>query len=138
MDAIHLPTLNAGLNTAALILLLCGFIAIKKNNRKLHAGFMIGAVVVSGLFLTSYLIYHYSAGHVKYEQEGAIRYIYYTILITHVILAAVVPFLAIFLLLSAWKQQFERHKRVARWAFPVWVYVSVTGVIVYLMLYQMG
>ncbi len=96
---------------------------------------MVSAFCVSILFLISYLIYHYEVGSVRFTGQGWIRTVYFTILISHTILAAAVPFLAVITLYRAFKGDFVRHRRIARWTFPIWVYVSVTGVIVYLLLY---
>jgi putative membrane protein len=133
----QLPSLNAVLNSLSAILLICGFVMIRKGNVSAHRAFMVSAFVTSILFLTSYLIYHYHAGSKPFPGVGPIRALYFTILITHTILAAVVPFLAVITLYRAAKGNFEKHRKIARWTLPVWLYVSVTGVIVYWMLYQM-
>jgi uncharacterized membrane protein YozB (DUF420 family) len=133
----QLPSLNAVLNSLSAILLICGFVMIRKGKVSAHKAFMVSAFVTSILFLTSYLIYHYHAGSKPFPGVGPIRAVYFTILVTHTILAAVVPFLAVITLYRAAKGNFEKHRRIARWTLPVWLYVSVTGVVVYWMLYQM-
>ncbi len=130
-----LPTLNACLNALSGFLLIAGYFQIKKGNTRLHKRLMVSAFCVSILFLISYLIYHYEVGSVRFTGQGWIRTVYFTILISHTILAAAVPFLAVITLYRAFKGDFVRHRRIARWTFPIWVYVSVTGVIVYLLLY---
>lgn len=136
MSVNDLATVNAILNGCATVLLLTGWIYIKrKRDRQTHKRVMIGAVVVSALFLTSYLIYHYYVGSVPYPYHDWTRPVYFAILIPHVILAAVmVPFILI-ALWWAFTSQFDRHVRVVRWVWPVWMFVSLTGVIIYLMLY---
>lgn len=130
-----LPTLNACLNALSAVLLIAGYVQIKRKNARTHKRLMLSAFCVSVLFLISYLIYHYSAGSVRFTGQGWIRPVYFTILISHTILAALVPFMAAITLYRAFKGDFERHRRIARWTFPIWVYVSATGVAVYLMLY---
>ena len=133
----QLPSLNAVLNSLSAILLICGFVMIRKGKVSAHRAFMVSAFATSILFLTSYLIYHYHAGSKPFPGVGPIRAVYFTILITHTILAALVPFLAAITLYRAAKGNFEKHRRIARWTLPIWLYVSVTGVVVYWMLYQM-
>jgi len=130
-----LPTLNACLNALSGVMLIVGYVQIKKGNAHLHKRLMVGAFCVSVLFLISYLIYHYGAGSVRFKGQGWIRPVYFAILISHTILASVVPFLAVITLCRAFKGDFRRHRRIARWTFPIWVYVSATGVVVYLLLY---
>lgn len=137
MDVRDLPALNALLNLTAAILLVTGYILIRQGKREAHRKVMTAALAASVLFLTSYLIYHAQVGSVRFAKEGAIRTVYLTILLTHTVLAATVPFLAIVTLRRAWKGEFAKHRALARWTLPIWLYVSVTGVIVYLMLYQM-
>jgi len=145
--------LNAALNSVAAVLLVVGFVLIKRGQMQAHARAMMSAFGVSCLFLVSYLTYHAIAGSVKFTHPGAVRYVYLTILATHVVLAAAVPFLAvrtIFLGMrgtGAWgagrfskKDRvafLDRHRRLARWTFPIWLYVSITGVVVYAMLYHL-
>ena len=137
MDYRDLPALNATLNATATILLVVGYRLIRAGRKEAHRKTMLAAFAVSVLFLISYLVYHAQVGSVPFQKQGTIRTVYFFILITHVVLAALVPFLAGVTLWRAWKGQFARHRRIARWTFPIWLYVSVTGVIVYLMLYQL-
>ena len=136
MSISYLPTLNAILNSISAVLLLMGFLAIKKNNQIVHKRFMLSALVVSGLFLISYLVYHSQARSVPYEKFDWTRPIYFAILIPHIILAAVMTPFIILMVTRALRNQFEKHKRIAKWIFPVWMFVSISGVVVYLMLYQ--
>jgi len=131
-----LPTLNASLNSLAGVLLLSGYIAIKKNKRELHRNLMISALIVSSAFLTSYLIYHFHVPSKKFPDLGWIKTVYFLILFPHIILAAVMVPMILKTFWHAYKQEWEKHKKIARITFPIWMYVSVTGVIVYLMLYQ--
>ena len=131
----QLPTLNAALNTLSAVLLFTGYRFIKAKNRSAHRVCMLGAFASSILFLTSYLIYHYHVGSVPFKGQGWVRPIYFTILLTHTILAVTVVPLALITLTRALRGRFDAHRRIARWAFPIWLYVSVTGVVVYLMLY---
>lgn len=135
MDVRDLPTLNAALNSLATVLLVYGYSLIRAGKREQHKRVMLSAFAVSVVFLISYLIYHYNVGSVKYTGQGVMRPVYYTILFTHVVLAATVPFLAVASLWRAFQERFDKHKRIARITFPIWLYVSVTGVVVYLMLY---
>ncbi len=130
-----LPTLNAFLNALSGLLLITGYLQIKKKNTRAHMRLMLGAFCVSVIFLISYLIYHYNVGSIPFKGQGWIRTVYFAILISHTLLAASVPVLAVITIRRAWRGDFVRHRRIARWTFPIWVYVSVTGVIVYLMLY---
>jgi uncharacterized membrane protein YozB (DUF420 family) len=137
MNLKDLPTLNAFLNTFSAILLLCGYIAIKCGRRELHRKLMSAALVSSIIFLTSYLIYHRFVGSVSYPYHDWTRPLYFFILIPHVILAALmVPFILRLVWLAA-KGEFARHAKLARVVWPVWMYVSVTGVLVYGMLYRL-
>jgi uncharacterized membrane protein YozB (DUF420 family) len=129
-----LPTLNAVLNSTATVLLLRGWWLIRHGRRDSHRNAMLAAFAASILFLTSYLIYHAQVGSVPYT--GPARPLYLGILLTHVVLAAVVPILALITLYRAWKGRFAHHQKIARITLPLWLYVSVTGVIVYLMLYR--
>ena len=124
------------MNGTAAVLLVIAFILIKQRRIQAHKRVMITAFVVSSLFLISYLIYHAQVGSVHYPHSGILRTIYLTILTTHTILAVTVPVLAIITLRRGLKGNFIRHKAIARWTLPIWLYVSVTGVVVYLMLYQ--
>jgi len=139
MDVHQLPAVNAILNATAAILLVRGYFLIRAGKRDQHKKTMIAAFTVSAVFLVCYLIYHANVGAVYFQKTGFIRYVYLTILLTHTVLAAAVPFLAIITLRRALKAEktgdFSRHRRIARWTLPIWLYVSVTGVVVYLMLY---
>jgi uncharacterized membrane protein YozB (DUF420 family) len=139
MSISFLPTLNAMLNATSGILIVIGFILIRRKRIAAHRACMISAVISSCLFLVSYLVYHvgFGAGVTRFTGEGWVRPLYYTILISHTILAVtIVPFVVV-TLKRAIGRNFVRHKRIARWTFPMWLYVSVTGVIVYLMLYHL-
>ena len=137
MDATVLPHVNAFLNGAAAVLLVIGYRLIRAGRREAHQKVMQAAFGVSVLFLVSYLTYHFQVGSVRFQKEGPIRTVYLSILLTHTVLAATVPVLATMTLYRAWKGRFEKHRRLARWTLPIWLYVSVTGVVVYWMLYQM-
>ena len=136
MNYTDLPALNAVLNSASAILVLAGIYFIKQGNVRAHKTCMLAALGVSALFLTSYLIYHYQVGSVRFEHEGPIRVIYLGILLTHTVLAAAVVPLVLRTVYLALKNRLDSHRRIARWTFPIWIYVSVTGVVVYLMLYR--
>ena len=137
IDISRLPLVNATLNAISGILLLAGYFFIRRRSVTAHKVSMLTAFLVSTVFLISYLTYHYHSGSVPFAGKGWLRPVYYTILITHVILAALVIPLALVTIYRAWRGQWERHKRIARWTLPVWLYVSVTGVVVYWMLYQL-
>lgn len=128
---------NATLNAASAILLACGYVAIRAKKIETHKRFMISAFVVSCAFLVSYLVYHYRVGHVAFQGQGIIRPIYFALLISHTILAAAIVPLILITLRRAWLERFDKHRIIARWTLPLWFYVSVTGVVVYLMLYQL-
>ena len=137
-DWVHwLPTVNASLNATASVFLITGYLMIRRRRIEAHKRCMLAALLTSALFLTSYLTYHYYVGSNPFPGIGWIRPVYFTILISHVILAVAVLPLALFTVWQAWNERFARHKKIARWTLPIWLYVSVTGVIVYLMLYQM-
>ena len=131
-----LPTLNAVLNGTSAVLLAFGYCFIRRKKVDLHKACMVSAFVTSTLFLVSYLIYHYHAGSKPFPGEGWTRPLYFAILISHVILATVSLPLAIVTLARGLRGRFEKHRSIARWALPIWLYVSVTGVVVYLMLYR--
>jgi len=131
-----LPALNATLNGIAAILLVTGYLFIKQGRRRQHQWCMLGALTTSALFLVSYVTYHLHAGSRPFPGQGPIRVVYFGILITHVILAAVIVPLALLTAARGLRSQFDKHVRIARWTFPLWVYVSVTGVVIYLMLYE--
>jgi uncharacterized membrane protein YozB (DUF420 family) len=137
MDVRDLPALNALLNTASAVLLVTGYRLIRQGKREAHRKAMTAALVVSALFLTSYLIYHAQVGSVRFQKTGWIRPVYFSILVSHTILAACVAPMALVTVWRAWKGRFERHRRLARITLPLWLYVSVTGVLVYLMLYHL-
>lgn len=132
-----LPAFNASLNGAVTVLLVTGWLLIRRRRIAAHRACMIAAVALSAVFLTSYLVYHSQVGSVRFQGEGALRAVYFTILISHTFLAAAVPALAFITLVHALRRRFDRHRAIARWTLPIWLYVSVTGVVVYLMLYQM-
>ena len=132
-----LPALNATLNAVSGVLLLAGYILVRRGQRKLHERCMLGALATSALFLVSYVVYHYNAGSRPFTGRGAIRVVYFSILITHVVLAAAIVPLALVTATRGLRAQFDRHVRVARWTLPLWLYVSVTGVVIYLMLYRL-
>jgi len=132
-----LPALNATLNGIAAILLVTGYLFIKQGRRRQHQWCMLGALTTSALFLVSYVTYHLHAGSRPFPGQGPIRVVYFAILITHVILAAVIVPLALLTAVRGLKSQFDKHVKIARWTFPAWLYVSVTGVVIYLMLYEL-
>jgi uncharacterized membrane protein YozB (DUF420 family) len=136
IDIHILPTVNATLNATAAILLLTGYSLIRRKRILAHKRVMLTAFGVSIAFLICYVVYHAQVGSVPYQKTGVLRPIYFSILITHTTLAATVPVLAIITLRRALRGDFVRHRKIARWTFPIWLYVSVTGVIVYLMLYR--
>ena len=131
-----LPVVNATLNGIAGILLIIGFILIRQRKIDAHQKVMWTAFVVSCVFLACYLVYHYSAGVVRFDKPGWVRTVYLWILGTHTILAAIVPFLAVITLTRGQRGNVLRHRAIAKWTLPIWLYVSVTGVVVYLLLYQ--
>ena len=137
MDINALSTVNAILNMMSAILLISGYFQIKKQQPAVHKKFMISALFVSALFLISYLIYHYNIRSVPYPRYDWTRPIYFTILIPHIILAGLMSPFVIVTVCLALKKKFETHRRFARWVFPVWLFVSVSGVLVYLMLYHL-
>jgi uncharacterized membrane protein YozB (DUF420 family) len=136
MDIQSLPAVNATLNGIAAVLLGIGYTLIRKKRIDAHRRVMLTAFGVSVVFLISYLYYHFNAGIVYYQKTGLIRAVYLSILTTHTILAVITPVLAIITLRRGLRMDVKRHRAIARWTFPIWMYVSVTGVIVYLMLYR--
>jgi putative membrane protein len=136
MTISDLPLLNACLNSLSTGFLLVGYRYIRSGNREKHRTFMLMALASSTLFLISYLVYHYAVGSVKFAGVGGVKILYFGILLSHTLLAALVPPMAIITLIRALRERFDRHRRIARWTLPIWLYVSVTGVVVYLMLYQ--
>jgi len=137
MSISDLPTLNAILNSISAVLLVTGYAFIKQRNRNAHRVCMVAAFITSSLFLTSYLIYHFNVGSVKFQGQGAVRLLYFTILLTHTVLAVTIVPMIFVTFSRAFKGYFDRHRAIARWTFPLWLYVSVTGVVVYLMLYHL-
>lgn len=137
MQIADLPAVNATLNALSAVWLAIGYFFIRQKKISAHRFCMIAALITSALFLTSYLIYHYHAGSKPFQGQGAIRTVYFTILLSHTILATAIVPLALITLFRALKERFDKHKRIARWTLPIWFYVSVTGVIIYWMLYQM-
>ena len=131
------PVLDAGLNGTSAVLLVVGRGLIKRGQMAAHRAVMIAALVSSSLFLASYLYYHWHVGSVHFRGHGVTRPIYFTILISHTVLAACTVPLVIITLVLALREKFDRHRAIARWTYPIWVYVSMTGVVVYFMLYQL-
>ena len=129
--------LNASLNGVSAVLLVAGYAAIRSGKRNVHKKLMISAFAVSCAFLVSYLVYHYRVGHVAFRGQGLVRPFYFALLISHTVLAAAIVPMILITLRRAWLERFDRHKILARWTLPLWIYVSVTGVIVYLMVYQL-
>ena len=136
MTVHDLPAVNAALNALSGLLLLVGYIYIRARRPNAHRRVMIAAFAVSSLFLVCYLIYHAQVGSVRFTRQGLVRPIYFSILITHVVLAAAVLPLALVTLSRGLKARFASHRAIARWTLPIWMYVSVTGVLVYVLLYQ--
>lgn len=134
VDLRFLPAVNAGLNATAATLLAAGWVAIRRKRARLHRALMVGAFAASSLFLVSYLTYHYVHGDTRYAGHGAIKVAYLLLLASHVLLSMPVVPMALVAFYFAWRRQFDRHRRVTRWLAPVWLYVSVTGVLVFVML----
>jgi uncharacterized membrane protein YozB (DUF420 family) len=132
-----LPAVNAILNASAAVLLVWGYTLIRRHRQQTHKRVMIAAFATSCVFLVCYLVYHAQVGSVRFQHPGAIRVVYLSILATHTVLAACVPVLAIITLRRGLSGRFDKHRAIARWTLPIWLYVSVTGVVVYLMLYKM-
>ena len=137
MDFTVLPTVNASLNALGAVCLIAGFVFIRRGNIEAHRRAMIAAFSLGVLFLISYLTYHFEVGSVKFQGTGTIRTVYFAVLISHTVLAAAVPVMASITLIRALRQRFDKHRKIARWTLPIWLYVSVTGVVVYWMLYRM-
>lgn len=137
MTIADLPAVNAVLNATAAVLLVIGYVLIRRRQLRAHRAVMLAAFGMSTLFLVSYLIYHANVGSRPFPGQGTIRTVYFVILISHIILAALIVPLALVTLTRGLRERFDRHVPIARWTLPIWLYVSVTGVIVYLMLYQM-
>ena len=137
MITVHdLPAVNATLNAISAVLLIVAYVLILNRRIDAHRRVMIAAFTTSSLFLICYVIYHVQVGSVRFPRQGFVRPLYFGILITHVALAATVPPLAIITLSRGLKARFDRHRAIARWTLPIWLYVSVTGVLVYVLLYQ--
>jgi uncharacterized membrane protein YozB (DUF420 family) len=137
MSVSDLPALNASLNAISAALLLTGYVFIRRKQWQRHRACMIAALAVSALFLASYLVYHFNVGSVPCQGRGAVRAVYFTILITHIILAAAIVPLALVTVSRGLSRRYDRHRAIARVTLPVWLYVSVTGVVIYVMLYRM-
>ena len=136
MTVHDLPAVNASLNAVSGVLLVAGYMLMRLRRIDLHRNVMIAAFATSSLFLVCYVVYHAQVGSVPFPRQGFVRSLYFTILITHVILAATVPPLAIITMTRGLQGRYPQHRRIARWTFPIWLYVSVTGVLVYVLLYQ--
>jgi len=136
-DVSALPAVNAFLNGTSAVLLSAGFVFIRRKHIAAHRACMLSAFGVSALFLVSYLVYHAQAGSVPFQGRGWVRPVYFALLLSHIVLAAVIVPLALTTIHRAWTGRFDRHRRIARWTLPIWLYVSVTGVLIYLMLYQL-
>jgi putative membrane protein len=135
--SIHdLPAVNASLNALSAILLLIGYVLIRRRRIETHRKVMIAAFVTSSIFLICYVVYHAQVGSVRFTRQGFVRPLYFVILVTHVTLAATVVPLALVTLSRGLKARYARHRTIARWTLPIWMYVSVTGVLVYVLLYQ--
>lgn len=137
IDYTVLPAVNATLNGIATVFLSLGWVCILRGDIRRHRACMLAAFATSALFLTSYLVYHYNVGSVPFQGQGTVRVIYFAVLITHIILAAAILPLALITLSRALAERFDRHRAIARWTLPIWLYVSVTGVVIYVMLYRM-
>lgn len=137
MNVSELPALNASLNGVATVFLVAGYVLIRRRRIAAHRASMVAAVASSALFLISYVIYHANAGSRPFTGTGPLRAIYFFILLTHIVLAAAIVPMVIITLSRALRERFDRHAAMARWTLPIWLYVSVTGVVIYLMLYRM-
>ncbi len=136
MEFSDLATVNAALNGLSLLFLTSGYYWIRRGEKSRHKAAMLCACVTSALFLASYLVYHSQVGSVPYQGRGWIRPVYFAILISHIVLAVAIVPLAGVTLARAWRGSFDRHRRIARWTWPLWVYVSLTGIAIYWMLYH--
>ena len=137
MNVSDLPALNATFNAISTVLLLTGYVFIRRGDRRKHRACMIAALVTSTMFLTSYVIYHAQVGSVPFKGTGLIRTVYFAVLVPHVILAAAIVPPVLITASRGLTAKYDRHRRIARWTLPLWLYVSITGVIVYVMLYQL-
>ncbi len=133
----QLPAVNATLNGVAAVLLVVGWALIKQRRERAHRNTMLAAFAVSVVFLVCYLVYHYQVGSVKFAGPSGVRAVYLSILFSHIVLAATVPILALITIYLGLKDRRARHRQFARWTFPIWLYVSVTGVVIYVMLYHL-
>lgn len=133
-DLAFMPAVNATLNATSATLLVLGFVAIRRGRREVHKRLMVSAFAASAVFLVGYVLYHYAHGDTQYQGEGAIRIVYFTILISHVLLSIVMLPMILTTFYLAAKERFSSHKKLARWTLPIWLYVSVTGVLIYFML----
>lgn len=138
LEISDLPALNASLNATAAVFLVTGYAFIRTGRRTAHKRCMLAALTTSALFLTSYVVYHWNAGSRPFEGSGLAAAIYFPILITHVILAMTILPLALVTTARGLLAQYDRHVRIARWTLPIWLYVSITGVVIYVMLYRIG
>ena len=132
----ELPSVNAALNALSAVLLIVGWTLIRLRHERAHKGVMLSAFVVSIVFLACYLVYHYQVGSVKFQGPTGVRAVYLVILLSHVVLAAAVPFLAGITIYLGLRDRRQKHRQLARWTFPIWLYVSLTGVVIYVMLYH--
>ena len=137
MEIADLPALNAVLNGTAAVLLVAGYLLIRRGRIAQHKRCMLAALATSAVFLVSYVIYHANTGSRPFPGQGAIRVVYFGILVSHVVLAALILPLALTTAARGLRAQYDRHVRIARWTLPIWIYVSITGVVIYLMLYQL-
>ena len=137
IDYTTLPAVNAALNATSTVLLFVGWLFIRQRDMRRHRACMLTAFATSALFLVSYLAYHAKVGSVPFPGQGMVRVVYFTILITHILLAATILPLALVTLSRGLAGRFDRHRAIARWTFPIWLYVSVTGVVIYVMLYRL-
>ena len=137
IEIADLPAVNASLNALATVLLATGWVLISQGKVEQHRRCMLAAFATSSLFLASYLVYHFNVGSIAFTGQGPLRILYFAILISHIVLAIVILPMALITLARALRTQFDAHRRIARWTLPLWLYVSITGVIVYTMLYQM-
>lgn len=137
MKVADLPGWNAALNTAAAALLVLGFVLIRAGRREAHRRAMLAALATSALFLVSYLVYHSQVGSVRFTGQGPMRTLYFALLLSHTVLAVAIVPLALVTLARAWRGRFDAHRRIARYTLPIWLWVSVSGVAVYVMLYRL-
>ena len=137
MAVTDLPTLNACLNSVSAVMLVLGFVMIKRGQRNKHKMLMLTALLTSTMFLASYLVYHFKVGSVSYPRDDWTKIVYLAILVPHIVLATLMCPLVIILLRYVWKGEFERHKRLAHWVWPIWLFVSASGVMIYFMLYHL-